>query len=300
MMRDDYGGRAIKMRRYATITLHAMGFAALILSPAAAWPGDRLLATGGAMEIEGSGGGGLTPWALIAGLGTDQQFGASAFCTRVRPQDFRLDSCGAAVGIDNRLELSFAKQSFNLGATVPGQGIDQTIVGAKWRLFGDAVIDQDRWWPQVAAGVQWKHNDNFDLVPRALGARHAQGADFYLAATKMWLAGPFGHIWIADLTLRETEANQLGILGFGGDLGGYHLMTEGSLGTFLLDNLLLGAEYRQKPDNLSAFRENSADDLLLAVFPCKYLSLTVAYVNLGNIANRPDQHGLYVSLQASW
>lgn len=288
------------MRRHATITLHAPGFAALVLMSAVTQAGDRLLATGGAMEIEGSAGGGLTPWALIAGLGTDQQFGASAFCTRLRPQDFRLDSCGAAVGIDNRLELSFAKQSFNLGATVPGQNIDQAIVGAKWRLFGDAVIDQDHWWPQVAAGVQWKHNDNFDLVPRALGARHAQGIDFYVAATKVWLAGPFGRSWIADLTLRETEANQLGILGFGGDLGGYHLMSEGSLGTFLLDNLLLGAEYRQKPDNLSAFRENSADDLFLALFPWKYLSLTAAYVDLGNIANRPDQHGLYVSLQASW
>jgi hypothetical protein len=300
MIRDERMMRTTKMRRYATTTLLASSFAALILMSATTRAGDRLLGTGGVMEIEGSAGGGLTPWALIAGLGTDQQFGASAFCTRVRPQDFRLDSCGAAVGVDNRLELSFAKQSFNLGATVPGQNIDQTIVGAKWRLFGDAVIDQDRWWPQVATGIQWKHNDNFDLVPRALGARHAQGADFYVAATKVWLAGPFGHSWIVDLTLRATEANQFGILGFGGDLGGYHLMPEGSLGTFLLDNLMLGVEYRQKPDNLSAFRENSADDLFLAAFPCKYLSLTVAYLNLGNIANRPDQHGLYVSLQASW
>jgi hypothetical protein len=251
------------------------------------------------MEIEGSAGGGLTPWALIAGLGTDQEVGASAFCTRVRPQDFRLDSCGAAAGIDDRVELSFAKQSFNLGATVPGQNIDQSIVGAKVRLFGDAVIDQDRWWPQVAVGVQWKHNDDFDLVPRALGAKYAQGADFYLAATKLWLAGPLGRSWIADLTLRETEANQFGILGFGGDRGGYHLMTEGSLGAFLLDDLLLGAEYRQKPDNLSAFREASAGDVFLAFFPWKYLSVTAGYVSLGNIANRPDQRALYLSLQIS-
>jgi hypothetical protein len=287
------------MRQNARATLYTLSFAALILSARVTPAGDRLLATGGAMEIEGSAGGGLTPWALIAGLGTDQEVGASAFCTRVRPQDFRLDSCGAAVGIDNRVELSFAKQNFNLGATVPGQSIDQSIVGAKVRLFGDAVIDQDHWWPQVAAGVQWKHNDDFELVPRALGARHAQGADFYLAATKLWLAGPLGRSWIADLTLRETEANQFGILGFGGDLGGYHLMTEGSLGAFLLDDLLLGAEYRQKPDNLSAFREDSAGDVFLAFFPCKYFSVTAAYVNLGNIANKPDQRGVYLSLQIS-
>jgi hypothetical protein len=288
------------MRQNARSALYALSFTVALLGSVAALAGDRLLATGGAMQIEGSAGGGLVPWALIAGLGTDQEWGASAFCTRVQPQDFRLDSCGAAAGIDNRIELSLAKQGFNLGTTVPGQSIDQTIVGAKIRLYGDAVIDQDRWWPQVAAGVQWKHNDNFDLVPRGLGAKHAQAADFYLAATKIWLEGPGGRSWLADLTLRETEANQLGILGFGGDLGGYRLMTEGSLGAFLLDNLLLGAEYRQKPDDLSAFRENSADDLFVAFFPWKYLSVTGAYVNLGNIANKPQQRGAYVSLQLSW
>src|SRR5579863_5036944 len=94
--------------------------AALLLSSlfaisAIAHAGDRLLATGGVTEIEGAGGGGLTPWALIAGLGTDSQVGASASCTRVRPQNFALDSCGVAVGIDNRVELSLARQEFSLG-----------------------------------------------------------------------------------------------------------------------------------------------------------------------------------------
>src|SRR5689334_9482661 len=69
---------------------------------------NRLLGTGGVMQIEGSAGGGLTPWALIAGLGTDTQTGASFFCTTVRPQTFELRSCGAAVGIRDRVELSFA------------------------------------------------------------------------------------------------------------------------------------------------------------------------------------------------
>ena len=39
--------------------------------------GERLLATGGVMQIEGSAGGGLTPWALIAGYGTREENGAS-------------------------------------------------------------------------------------------------------------------------------------------------------------------------------------------------------------------------------
>jgi len=273
---------------------------ALMATAQFAAAGDRLLATGGVMEIEGSAGGGLTPWALIGGLGTDAQVGASGFCTQVKTQDFRLDSCGALIGIDNRLELSAARQTFDLDAVIPGQNIDQTIIGAKLRLYGDAVIDQDRLWPQLALGMQWKHNSDFNLVPAALGARHADGVDVYLAATKLWLDGPLGRSWLADMTLRASNANQLGILGFGGDRGNYHLLAEGSLGVFLTDHVVLGGEYRQKPNNLSAFREDDYKDAFLSFIPLKYLSLTAGYADLGNIANKPHQHGSYLSLQGSW
>jgi len=262
--------------------------------------GDRLLATGGIMELEGSAGGGLTPWALIGGLGTDREIGASAFCTQVKPQDFRLDSCGVAGGFYNRVEVSVARQEFNLGQTVPGQNIDQTIVGAKVRLFGDAVLDQDSLWPQLALGVQFKHNSDFDLVPKALGAKHADGTDVYVAATKVWLNGPFNLSWLADITMRESNANQLGLLGFGGPDGNYHLLGEGSVGVFLTDNVVFGGEYRQKPNNLAVFREDAFKDVFLSFIPVKYVSLTLAYADLGNIANRPHQAGSYVSIQGSW
>jgi Protein of unknown function (DUF3034) len=274
----------------------------LLLSVAAdaALAGDRLLATGGIMNLEGSAGGGLTPWALIAGLGTDREIGASAFCTQVKPQDFRLDSCGAAAGFYDRAELSVARQTFNLGQTAPGQNIDQMIIGGKVRLFGDAVLDQDSLWPQLALGVQWKHNSDFDLIPKALGAKHAEGTDVYLAATKVWLDGPFGRSWLADVTLRESNANQMGLLGFGGPSGNYHLLAEGSIGMFLSDYCILGGEYRQKPNNLPVFREDDFKDVFLAFVPVKYFSVTLAYADLGNIANRPGQAGSYVSIQGSW
>ncbi|HTP38705.1 MAG TPA: DUF3034 family protein [Steroidobacteraceae bacterium] len=262
--------------------------------------GDRLLATGGVMDVEGSAGGGLTPWALIAGLGTNQQVGATGFCTRVVPQDFSLTSCGVAVGLMNRVELSVAHQDFSLGDTVPGHHIEVNVVGAKLRLYGDAVTDQGSWIPQLALGAQFKHNLDFDFIPQALGAKSADGTDLYLAATRIWLAGPFGHTWLANLTLRSTRANQLGILGFGGDQGGTRLEFEGSAASFLTDHLVLGAEYRQKPDNLSVFREDDYKDVFLAWIPFKYVALTVAYADLGNIANHDSQHGLYASLQANW
>jgi hypothetical protein len=284
-------------RRYAALVCGSLVLQAV---PAAHAAGGRLLATGGVTEFEGSGGGGLTPWALITGLGTDSQIGASADCTYIKPQHFALTSCGAALGIDNRVEISYAHQTFNLDDVAPGKSIEQNIFGAKVRVWGDAVIDQDRWWPQLAAGLQYKRNEDFGFIPRLIGARSASGTDFYLSATKVYLAGPLGRTWLADVTVRATKANQFGILGFGGDRSdAYSYQPEGSLAVFLTDSLVLGGEYRHKPDHLSAFREQSAHDAFLAWFPWKYVSLTAAYVDLGNIATHADQHGWYIALQGS-
>jgi hypothetical protein len=269
-------------------------------SPQPALAGDRLAGTAGVAQIEGSAGGGLVPWALIAGLGTAEQIGGSAFCTDIKPRDYGIEACGLALGIRDRLELSAARQHLGLGDTVPGAAISQTIVGVKLRVLGDAIIDQDSPVPQIAIGLQYKRNTSYDFVPKALGARHADGTDFYAAATKVWLAGPLGRSWLADLTLRATEANQLGLLGFGGDLGGYHLVAEGSLGVFLTEALVLGGEYRHKANDLSAFREDDFKDLFLAWWPVQWASLTLAYADLGSIAGKGGQQGSYASLQLSW
>lgn len=284
--------------RYATLVCGALVIGAV---PAAHGASGRLLATGGVTEFEGSGGGGLTPWALITGLGTNAQVGASADCTYIKPQHFALTSCGAALGIDNRLEISYAHQTFNLDDVAPGKSIEQNVFGAKVRLLGDAVIDQDRWWPQIAAGLQYKRNEDFDFIPQLIGARAASGTDLYLSATKVYLAGPLDHTWLMDVTMRATKANQFGILGFGGDRSeAYSYEPEGSLAVFLTDSLVLGGEYRGKPNNLSAFREQSAHDAFLAWFPVKYVSVTAAYVDLGDIATHSGQHGWYIALQGSY
>lgn len=273
----------------------------LVMAPAARAGSERLLATGGVMQVEGSGGGGLTPWALIAGLGTDRELGASADCTYVKPQHFALWACGVAVGIHDRLELSFARQRFDLDDIAPGHTISQNIFGAKLRILGDAVYDQDRWYPQLSAGLQYKKNLDYDFIPVAIGARHDSGTDVYLTATKLYLAGPLSRTWLVSATLRATKANQFGILGFGGDRrDSYSYVGEASAAVFLTDWLVGGAEYRKKPSNLSAFDEGHAHDVFLAWFPSKYLSLTVAYLSLGDIATHPDQHAWYLAAQTGF
>ena len=262
--------------------------------------GDRLLVTGGAQQVEGAAGGGLVPWALIAGYGTRDQVGGSAFYTAVRVDDFDLASYGAAIGIHDRLEVSFAKQRFDAGAVVPGLFLRTDTVGLKLKVAGDAVYDQDRWMPQVALGAMYKHNLDA-AIPLAVGARRNVDVDYYVAATKLWLAGLAGRNLLLNGTLRYTRANQFGLLGFGGDRNDRHrIRPEVSAAAMITDRLAAGIEYRAKPDNLSAFKEERAGDVFVAWFPSRYLAVTAAWATLGSIAGKAKQDGAYLSLQLTY
>ena len=258
-----------------------------------------MLATSGVTQVEGAGGGGLVPWALITGYGTNDAIGANVHDTFVALPAFTLESTGVAVGLYDRLELSYAHTWFDTrqaGARLGiGRGftINEDVVGVKLRLLGDAVYDQDRWLPQLAAGLQFKSNDAHAVLD-AIGARGARGVDVYLAATKLFLAQSL----LADVTVRLTKANQFGLLGFGGDAqAGYRPEFEGSLAYLLTRRLALGAELRTKPDNLHFAHEGTAYDLFGAYFLTKNVSATLAYVDLGDIARQGRQNGAYVSLQ---
>lgn len=280
----------------------ALASALLLLAVAGmAHAGDgRLLATGGASMVEGSAGGGLVPWAVLSGYATEDQLGATAFVTRLHLPDYRLDAHGAAFTWHNRLELSLARDRFDLGTLgkaigMPGAALRQDVFGAKLRLAGDAVYGP---LPQLSLGVQHKHNLDF-AIPRLVGARRDRGTDVYLAATQVLLAGAGGYNLLWNATVRWTEANQFGLLGFGGDRGGHRLVGEGSLALLLDPHVAVGAEYRQKPDHLAFARESHAADAFVAWFPTKHVSLVAAYVSLGPVAGLRDQRGWYLSLQGS-
>jgi hypothetical protein len=274
------------------LTLHAIS----------SFAGDRLLATGGVTQIEGSAGGGLTPWALISGYGTDTQIGASVFYTELRTNGgFNLSSGGVSVGLYNRVEVSLSQQKFGLSNTVPGESIRLDSLCVKVRVLGDAIYDQNNWIPQIAAGIQIKHNEDFSFVPKLLGAKKSSSVDVYVSATKLYLAAVNGRNLLLNATMLATEANQFGILGFGGNkCDGYRLEPAVSLALMLTDDILLGTEYRAKPNNLSGFKEDDAKDLFVTWFPVRNLSITAAYVDLGNIADKDNQRAWYLSGQISY
>jgi hypothetical protein len=279
-------------------------FCALLFAilPSLVLADGRLLATGGASSIEGAAGGGITPWAVLAGYGERGEWGATVFASRVESADYRLDAAGMAVSFDNRVELSYARQRFDLGSLarglrLPENSLSQDIFAIKLRLFGDLIYDQ---LPQVALGIQHKRQKDF-LIPSLVGAQRSEDTEGYLSASRLLLGAAFGYNLLLNGGLRYSRANELGLLGFGGDRRDRHsLLKEGSLAVLFNPRWALGVEYREKPDNLSFAGESDWADLFVGYFPNKHLALVLAYARLGEIATLEDQDAVYLSVQGSF
>tara|TARA_R110001606_G_C15402875_1_gene653445 strand:- start:594 stop:1604 length:1011 start_codon:yes stop_codon:yes gene_type:complete len=293
----------------------------------------KLLATHGISTFDGAGGGGLVPWALITGGGSRDSWGVNTHLTSITLPSYQINSYGFAVGLFDRVELSYADQQLN-GTSGPltGLKINQEVWGAKVKLFGDAVYNQDSWIPQVSAGLLY-HNyggvksEKTPVLPQSLTgqatdpvpyASHNNGTEYYIAATKLFLAQSL----LVNATVRFTKANQLGLLGFGSPGNdSYEPMFETSVAYLLRHDIAIGVEYRMRPNNLENLQghplsvssidaEEDAWDIFAAWFPTKNVSLAVAYVDLGVILNpgqtalgMPNpkkQHGAYLSMQVGF
>jgi len=248
----------------------------------------KILATPGVSQVEGAGGGGIVPWAQLAGYATEDSISISAACSRVTVTDFALNTCGLQAKFYDRVELSYAEQSFNVNPLKID--LRQSIIGAKVRLYGDLVYTD---LPQISFGIQAKQLKTND-VAFSLGAEKDSGIDAYLSASKLHLGFINGYNWLWNITARHTKSNQIGLLGFGGEHHKQKIQLEVSTAILLSHHIALGVEYRQKPDNLN-LGENRWRDIFLAWFPNKHLSFTVAYVDLGRIAAIDKQTGWYLS-----
>lgn len=290
------------MQSLTSLLPRVMATLTMVAIPMLAHSGDRLLATGGVTQIEGSAGGGLMPWAVISGYGTDKQIGGSLFYTHAETRgDFKLDTTGVAIGLFNRVEVSASQARFGLSDTVPGAHIRLNTLGVKLRVMGDAVYEQDTWLPQISVGAQYKYNEDFDFVPKALGAKDRSGVDYYVATSKLLLGALNGYNVLLNANLHATKANQFGLLGFGGDKrDSYRIYPSVSAAVMLSDNWLVGSELRYKPDNLSVYEENNAHDIFMTWFPHRNVSVTGAYIDLGRIANKDNQTGWYLSGQINY
>ena len=275
----------------------------------------RILATGAVTTIDGTAGGGIVPMAILAGYGTAEQHGGVVSGSRLNTEDLALNSFSAAWSWHNRVEVSVARQSLDAGIfNIPEvEELRTNNYGVKARLVGDILYTK---MPQVSVGVMYRESINRNIsalsgatVPEALGAKSNYGADFYLAATKVFLGGPFGRNWLVNGVVRSTRANQGGLVGFGGDLeSGRSTVAEASVGVFLNKHWLIGGEYRQQPENLTFLHQDDWRDVFVAWFPNKQWSVTAAWVDLGEISTAAapynnddrDQTGVYMSLTGAF
>lgn len=307
----------------------------LSLSPALwADTGSRLLATGGITSFEGSAGGGINPWALIAGYASQEEVNATANVQRLDLGEYQLSTFGAAVGAYDRFEFSLQKQSLDVSSGVvtnvfnaitggptpaliaPSTQIEQTIIGAKYKVFGDAVYDANPFLPQISIGLQHKTNDSFEEslalyngtvpapntgVPMLLGAADDSGTDLYISAKKVWLGLANGKNVLLNATARYTKANTFGLLGFGSATDdSYELEWGASLAMFTGTNTIVGMEVREQTDRLGGLAStDTVTDFFITYLPSKEWSITAAYVDLGNLPFQPDSNGIYLSITAN-
>ena len=255
----------------------------------------KLLATSGVGPVEGGSGGGLVPWAMIGGYATQEEIGFNTTFSEADVNDYTLSSHGISAGFYDRLEISMAQLRFeDKQGTID---IKQNVFGIKTRLYGDAIYGA---YPQVSLGVQ--HKTLIDqTTAKALNASDSNGTDIYLSAAKIWLNGPLQRTALLNANIRYSKANQLGLLGYGtSDHNDAELLFELAGAVFINRHIAVGMEYRQKPDNINGLPEDDWQDVFVAYFPNKSVSLTFAYLQLGEIATLKNQNGYYVSLQAAF
>jgi Protein of unknown function (DUF3034) len=273
----------------------------------------KLALTAGFSDLDGAGGGGLVPLAFITGYGSSDSWGANTHFTNIQLRDFHLYTFGAAVGIRDRVEASYTREQLDIISTaLDGLGVREDVFGLKIKLLGDSIYGQNSWLPQISLGAQYMHNDGLKNAnriglgnltsPTQLGALSEKGTDIYLAATKVFLAESL----VVNVVIRETKANQFGLLGFGGDRHrGYSTKPEGTLAYLLTRKLAIGSEIRTGPHNLTVDDQTNAWDVFVAWTPTKNISLVAAYLNVGSILapvtmDGRHEDGPYLSVQAGF
>ena len=273
----------------------------------------KLPLTAGFSDLEGAGGGGLVPMAFITGYGSNTSWGGNAHFTNIQLRDIHLYTYGVAAGALDRFEVSYTRQQLDFtSGPLDGLGVKQDVFGLKIKLLGDAIYGQDTWLPQLALGAQYKHNDGIKhaesvglaglINPVQLGAQSEHATDIYLAATKVFL----GQSQLVNAVVRETKANQFGVLGFGGDRHrGYSTKPEGTVAYLLTRKLAIGGEIRTGPHNLTVDDQTNAWTIFAAWAPTRNLSLVAAYLNIGSVLApvtgvSRHQDGPYLSVQAGF
>jgi hypothetical protein len=214
------------------------------------------------ITIEGQGGGAITPMAYLVNPAPEGEiFGKpSVAFDMIGLNSKSLNTFMLTENLFGRVEFGFAADDFNLG-TLPGDihTATQTEIGRSdvW-LYNFSVrgllvkenAGENEWVPAVTIGAIFKTNDGIRQINQSLngaletiGYARENGTDFTLTATKTLPTAFFGKPLIVTAGLRESQAANLGFLGFSDT---YKASFEGSVAILPFDRWLFAYEFRQK------------------------------------------------------
>jgi hypothetical protein len=262
-------------------------------------------------NIEGNSGLGVTSTAYLANPAEKEQVlgkpSVSVFTLFAREKD--LQSFTITENILGRYEIGYAYERFGLGdwpddvKTAAGASVSQHLGLHNFNLRAMVVEEGSldcSWLPAITLGTHFKWNegqtkldDDLGGLLDTLGSDHSRGIEFTAVASKT-IKDLFARTIILSAGVRNSDAIHTGLFGFAGER---RTTFEGSIVTFLTDQLLFCAEYRQKPDLMKQFStggrhlvkaENDWWTLCLGYILNDNTTISAGYANLGNVANHRE------------
>jgi hypothetical protein len=274
--------------------------------------------------IEGVGGGAITPMAyLVNPPGECDLFGKPAVAfSYVNLGRKNLDAFTITENFGERIEFGYAADRLSLG-NLPMAIRDFTVGPA--HPTGIDVDHSDLWLhnfnirflllkenandlklPAVTAGVHFKYNDSIRDIDRRLGGAlsgigfaRENGTDFTLTATKTIPKTLFERPLIVTAGMRESQAANLGFLGFSNT---YHTSFEGNVAFLPFDKILVAYEFRQKTSPYDQIPgvingEDNWHALDLSLIMSEHATLVAGYGVFGMLANSDANSAWWLQLK---
>lgn len=219
-----------------------------------------------------------------------------------------------------RVEFGFAADDLSLGS-LPGAIQRNTTVDIGrsdvW-LYNFSVRgllvkennNDNHWIPAVTLGAIFKTNEGIRSINQKLGGAletigygRENGTDFTLTATKTLPTAFLGKPLILTGGLRESQAADIGFLGFSNT---YHASFEGSVAVLPFDKWLFAYEFRQKSSPYDTITlnnetiigtENNWNAFDAAYIVSNHTTVVAGYGVFGNLANADANSNWWLQLK---
>ncbi|MDO8784971.1 MAG: DUF3034 family protein, partial [Syntrophales bacterium] len=251
------------------------------------------------LNFEGVGGGGIVPGAYLVNPPQDgKKIGNPVLSSwHAIGGDSNFYTQGIALSMFDRVELGYSHEVFDFrrikrkleelsGGTLRA---DKDFVYQHDFHIKFLLMKEDKYIPAFALTTEFKFNDTIESINNNLGKPldgigydDNFGTDFDFSFSKTFM-NLIKFPVQTHFNLRLTKGAHTGFLGFSED---YTINPEIALGVMVHPDIIIGFEYRQKPDEYKSmatslsgftFKEDDFWDIFFSWMPSKRLSLSVAF-----------------------